>query len=401
MMLFRQLHRIEERHGCARTLARRLDTLGTLRSTNDAAAGRHFRWLGRPPDRLGVFIPVLLGAGVCCRSRVPHRAHRRAVRRGNPRPWNGADARTDLPSASGPLVAQIDPLTSRPVGHRTATATALVVTLLLSRAAVGVLGVDRRPDPGGDGGGHHDGRADIDQQRQDRPTADRRRRSVGAGPAAPRRLWLTAITQLDDEHVQIEIDRSLGSTAVPHRRRYPGPAPRPARGRRAQHRVDTRGWVTGRGQRHMQRRRISTLPPASGWSLTFDRGTPSAGSRKGRSSSIHPPSYVRVRPPPTPARSAEVRAVRVRVTRWSHGEERRVDAEPADWGSISRTSGLGRPLGGTERRAKRVASGRCRARTAGPSGESWPAHRHGSGRGASSNDRGTPGSGDRGVTMGP
>ncbi len=34
-----------------------------LRLANDRRAVRHFEWLQRPPDRLGVFVPVLLGAG--------------------------------------------------------------------------------------------------------------------------------------------------------------------------------------------------------------------------------------------------------------------------------------------------------------------------------------------------
>jgi hypothetical protein len=51
-----------------RRLERRLDRVERTRSIvadeNARRASRHFDWLREPPDNLGVFIPVLLGAGV-------------------------------------------------------------------------------------------------------------------------------------------------------------------------------------------------------------------------------------------------------------------------------------------------------------------------------------------------
>ena len=38
-------------------------TAGTIRSSNAAHASRHFQWLRESPDRLGVFVPLLIGAG--------------------------------------------------------------------------------------------------------------------------------------------------------------------------------------------------------------------------------------------------------------------------------------------------------------------------------------------------
>ena len=38
-------------------------TAGTIRAANAAHAARHFRWLRESPDRLGVFVPLLIGAG--------------------------------------------------------------------------------------------------------------------------------------------------------------------------------------------------------------------------------------------------------------------------------------------------------------------------------------------------
>jgi hypothetical protein len=65
MVVLRYLRRLEERLGGLLD-----DTVGshavraTLREGDATRAARHFDWLGAPPDRLEVFVPVLLGAGV-------------------------------------------------------------------------------------------------------------------------------------------------------------------------------------------------------------------------------------------------------------------------------------------------------------------------------------------------
>ena len=215
MMLLRQLHHIEER---MEALERRddVDTLGTLRSTNGDAARRHFRWLERPPDGLGVFIPVLLGAGVLLSLAaylVERVAGLFAAATLDPRTAHKLAA--DLPlGADLPRPARIDPLTSPPVRHRTATAVVLVVTLVLSLAAVGVLRelTQTRPKEV-TAAGTTLILLDIDQRRQDRPLPTVAEDLWGACRSRlPGDVRLTAITQLDDEHVQIEFDRSLGST---------------------------------------------------------------------------------------------------------------------------------------------------------------------------------------------
>lgn len=62
LVVLRALKRIEAR--LDRVEAARDPVTSVLGEENDQHANRHFDWLRRPPDRLGVFVPVLLGAGV-------------------------------------------------------------------------------------------------------------------------------------------------------------------------------------------------------------------------------------------------------------------------------------------------------------------------------------------------
>jgi hypothetical protein len=66
MLLTRQLRRLEARVDALADQQRGGGVVhGALHDANTAAAAsRRFRWLETPPDRLGVFVPVLLGAGV-------------------------------------------------------------------------------------------------------------------------------------------------------------------------------------------------------------------------------------------------------------------------------------------------------------------------------------------------
>jgi hypothetical protein len=217
MMLLRQLRRIEERmDALERSRRDDVDTLGALRSTNSDAARRHFRWLERPPDGLGVFIPVLLGAGVLL-SLTAYLVERIAglFAAATLDPRTARKLAADLPlGADLPRAAQIDPLTSPPVRHRTATAIVLVVTLVLSLAAVAVLRelTQTRPKEV-TAAGTTLIVLDIDQRRQDRPLPTVAEDLWGSCRSRlPGDVRLTAITQLDDEHVQIEFDRALGST---------------------------------------------------------------------------------------------------------------------------------------------------------------------------------------------
>jgi hypothetical protein len=65
MILFRQLRSIDHRLSALEEMSEsRAHMHGVLKETNDHHAARHFRWLETSTDRLGVFVPVLLGAGV-------------------------------------------------------------------------------------------------------------------------------------------------------------------------------------------------------------------------------------------------------------------------------------------------------------------------------------------------
>jgi hypothetical protein len=216
MILSRQLIRIEKRlEALERSRPADAATLGTLRSTNGAAANRHFRWLERPPDRLGVFIPVLLGAGALL-SLVAYLLERIsgmfAAATLDPRTAQKLNA--DLPLGAGLPRTQVDPLTDLPVRHRTTSAMVLVVALVLSIVSVGLLRelTQTRPKEVTTAG-TTTMLLDIDQSRQIRPLPIVAEDLWGACRSLlPGAIQLTAITQLDDEHVEIEFDRALGRT---------------------------------------------------------------------------------------------------------------------------------------------------------------------------------------------
>jgi hypothetical protein len=215
MILFRQLHRIEQRMD-ALERSSTVNTLGALRSANDAAAGRHFRWLERPPDRLGVFIPVLLGAGVLM-SLVAYLIERIAglFAAATLDPRTASRLGADLPLGAGlPPSAQLDALTRAPARRRTALVTVLVLTFVLSIGAVVLLRelTQTRPDEVA-AVGTTSVVLDIDQRRQLRPLPTVAEDLFGSCRSRlPGDVELTAITQVDDERVTIEFDRSLGRT---------------------------------------------------------------------------------------------------------------------------------------------------------------------------------------------
>ncbi len=215
MILFRQLRRIEQRlDGLERS--RDVDTLGALRSANDNAARRHFRWLERSPDGLGVFIPVLLGAGVLM-SLVAYLIERVAglFAAATLDPRTAAKLGADLPLGNGlPLSTQLDPM-MRPPGRRSSsTATVLVLTLALSVGAIVLLRELTQTRPGEvAAAGTTAVTLDIDQRRQSRPLPTVAEDLFGSCRSRlPGDVELTAITQVDDERVMIEFDRSLGRT---------------------------------------------------------------------------------------------------------------------------------------------------------------------------------------------
>jgi hypothetical protein len=215
MILFRQLNRIEQRMD-ALERSDAVNTLGALRSANEAAAGRHFRWLERPPDRLGVFIPVLLGAGVLM-SLVAYLIERIAglFAAVTLDPRTASRLGADLPLGDGlPPTARLDAMTRAPARRRTALLTVLSLTLVLSMGAVVLLRelTQTRPDDVA-AAGTTSVVLDVDQRRQLRPLTTVAEDLFGSCRSRlPGDVELTAITQVDDERVTIEFDRSLGQT---------------------------------------------------------------------------------------------------------------------------------------------------------------------------------------------
>jgi hypothetical protein len=216
MIQFRQLSRIERRLDALERSRHATDATGTLRSTNTAAARRHFRWLERPPDQLGVFIPVLLGAGVLV-SLIAYLIERIAgvVAAATLDQRTTRELAPDLPLGSGlPSTCDHEPLTDAPSRHPAVAALVVVLTLALSLGTVAVLRELTQTRPREiTAAGVTSMIVDIDQRRQIHPL-----------PVVAEDLWracrsrlpgdvrLTGVTQLDDELVRIEFDRSLGRT---------------------------------------------------------------------------------------------------------------------------------------------------------------------------------------------
>jgi hypothetical protein len=216
MMLFRQLHRLEMRMGALEHQRRDVtDVLGTLRATNVAGAGQRFRWLEQSADRLTVFVPVLLGAGVVL-SFVAYVIERigGAFAASALDPRTARELAPDLPLGTGIVEPVGERAAREPVRRPAARAVALVVTVVL--AVVLVQGLreltQSRPDeltaPGTTAIV-----VDIGQRRQIRPldvvAADlwSSCRSRLPGP-----LELVAVTPTVGERVRLDLDRALGHT---------------------------------------------------------------------------------------------------------------------------------------------------------------------------------------------
>lgn len=188
-------------------LGRRLDGLAAashtevravLRSSNDRAAARHFEWLDQPPNRLSVFVPVLLGAGVIL-SALAYIIERIAGA------FAGAtlDRRTaaaitpDLPLLGEPLVDSAHPAVRAPM--RTATvvgwAVAASLTLVLATGALVVIRelTQSRPESIGSPGTTTIG-IEVDQKRTPRPVTD-----------VAEELWITCRARLPREPALVSI----------------------------------------------------------------------------------------------------------------------------------------------------------------------------------------------------
>lgn len=137
MSILRQLRRLEER---VVTLAEQRQesggVAGTLRAANAESSSRRFHWLEQPPDRLGVFIPVLLGAGVVMSfvayviERVAGAFASATIDRVTVRQLDSA-----LPLGDGLADESTHPRAG-PARHPVAVAVVAVVSVLLSLAAI-------------------------------------------------------------------------------------------------------------------------------------------------------------------------------------------------------------------------------------------------------------------------
>ena len=216
MILFHQLRRVEQRLDDLERHRQDADTaLSALRGANAQEPSRSFRWLRQPPDRLGVFIPVLLGAGVLL-SFVAYLVERIAGLFAS----STVDRRTirhlapDLPLGPG----MFDPWTlraSRNGAHHPVVWTVTVLaTLVLAIATIQGLRELTQSRPGEvTSAGTTTVVLEIGQSRHIRPVE-----VVAEDLWASCRLVLTqtvevtALSTLDAGTVRLDLDRALGRT---------------------------------------------------------------------------------------------------------------------------------------------------------------------------------------------
>jgi hypothetical protein len=220
-VVLRSIRRLENRLG--RIEASR--AFGTAPASTQAVGGptsppgpaRHFEWLHRPPDRLGVFVPVLLGAGVVL-SVVAYAVERLAgaLSPATLDPKAAERLGAELPLGDGPIPEVVPE--PRPVrmsrGRRAASAVVLVVALAGAVGAVQLLRTLTQTRPGEvAAAGSTVMVVEVEQ-----------RRNIRAPEAVVEDLWgacrslvpgthrITSVERLDPSTLRLEIDVALGRT---------------------------------------------------------------------------------------------------------------------------------------------------------------------------------------------
>lgn len=192
-----------------------VDVGGIIGAANaEAVAARRFEWLERPPDRLGVFVPVLLGAGMVL-SLVAYVIERVAgvLAGGTLDRRTVAALRVELPLGPGLVHVRSSPEPAgRPARHplRLVLATALAVALGIG-AVEGLRGLTQsRPDEVGGPGTTTIGLR-IDQRSVERPLpvvmADL---WTGCHNRVPGDPAIVDLRQVDDHHLTVTVDQAFG-----------------------------------------------------------------------------------------------------------------------------------------------------------------------------------------------
>lgn len=193
----------------------RSEVRAVLRSSNDQVASRHFEWLDQPPDRLGVFVPVLLGAGVIL-SALAYVIERIAGA------FAGAtlDRRTasaiapDLPLLDEPPVAAAGPSVRPPVRTSTVVGWVIVASLTLVLATGALVGIreltQSRAESIGSAGTTTIGLT-VDQKRTPRPATDIAEELwITCRGRLPREPELVSIVPVGDDGAEMVVGIALG-----------------------------------------------------------------------------------------------------------------------------------------------------------------------------------------------
>jgi hypothetical protein len=186
-----------------------------LRSSNDQTAARHFEWLDQQPDRLSVFVPVLLGAGVIL-SALAYVIERIAGA------FAGAtlDRRTaaeiapDLPLLGEPLVDSARPATRAPMRTASVVGWVVAVSLTLVLATGALVGIreltQSRAESIGSAGTTTIG-IEVDQKRTPRPVTDVAEELwITCRGRLPREPELLSVTPVGTDGAEMVVGIALG-----------------------------------------------------------------------------------------------------------------------------------------------------------------------------------------------
>jgi hypothetical protein len=197
------------------TAASQSEVRAVLRSSNDQVAARHFEWLDEPSDGLGVFVPVLLGAGVIL-SALAYVIERvaGAVAGATLDRRTAAEIVPDLPLLGEPLVEAGRPAPRSTMSTAAVVGWVVVASLTLVLALGALVGIreltQSRPESIGSEGITTIG-IEVDQLRTPRPVTDVAEELwITCRGRLPREPSLLSVTPVGTDGAEMVIGIALG-----------------------------------------------------------------------------------------------------------------------------------------------------------------------------------------------